>query len=443
MRMAAMAQQQPVRKVMNVTVQRAEWKDADVDGVLAWRPLVEGLFNAMGATRWIYQLERGEDSGILHFQGCMKLLQAKRESAAQTAWKDVVRAKGVKLSDAPGVHVTAIVKYENGAAYCAKSETRVAGPWASHPEDIQEYTATAGKIKVDRALKQLMKARTRVWDLNWQPWQKITIKAVTTTKTHARNVVWVYDRVGGAGKSTLVDFLEDKLPKGSVVRLGWGSQRDLKYAVISHVEQHKGTPILVACFDLTRTAPTGNERDELYAVIEQIKNGAVVSEKYKSMVWTQAPAHVLVFANELPKDGALSDDRCSVLAVTQAERDAVKSVAPKYVLPTREEVKDFDPNSFDFTGAILSEAAAAAPAPAPAAAAAAAAAGPLPARAMAAAAAAGAQAVDPDAATQPLEDEEGWPIDPPMEQYWTHVWDEDDQACCCGDYSCVAWTVDD
>lgn len=47
---------------------------------------------------------------------------------------------------------------------------------------------------------------------------------------HTRNIKWVYDSVGGRGKSTFIRFLAWKLGKDAVFIFSDGKAADIKYA---------------------------------------------------------------------------------------------------------------------------------------------------------------------------------------------------------------------
>jgi len=75
-------------------------------------PIMHESFNYL-----LYQLERGEADGRLHYQGC--LARAQKSSLAQ-----VKRELGVEHA-----HLEACRNWAKAVAYCKKEETRVEGPW--------------------------------------------------------------------------------------------------------------------------------------------------------------------------------------------------------------------------------------------------------------------------------------------------------------------------
>ena len=68
-------------------------------------------------------------------------------------------------------------------------------------------------------------------------------------------------------------------------------------------------------FDLTRAKPDDNSFADLCNTIEQIKNGRITNHKYKVVKRMQAPAMVMIFANNHPGEhviSMLSKDRWSL-----------------------------------------------------------------------------------------------------------------------------------
>lgn len=199
-----------------------------------------------------------------------------------------------------GAFVTPAVKdkYTKLKEYCMKEESRIAGPWQIIPGDIY-----MGEDIITR-------------DMLW-PWQTNLLILIEEFKIEAarkrfakRDVIFVADTKGSAGKSSFCKFLHFHNLAGV---FGYGSPRDLMYEVISQ------PPKLVYLFDLTRARPQDSSFADTCSAIENLKNGTIHNLKYRVETRLQKPALVIVFANFVPTDSQksmLSMDRWIVIELT-------------------------------------------------------------------------------------------------------------------------------
>ena len=179
-----------------------------------------------------------------------------------------------------------------------KRISRICGPWQVKP----------GKVYEGRDIIK----RDQLW-----PWQREILGMIEQYKKHAeqdifqtRDVLFVVDRVGAAGKSSFCKFLS--FHKLALV-LGHGSPRDLMFEVINNA------PSLAYLFDLTRAKPQDCSFGDTCSIIEELKNGVVRNLKYKVESRLQTPAFVVVFANFMPtsdQKSLLSIDRWIIIELT-------------------------------------------------------------------------------------------------------------------------------
>ena len=133
-------------------------------------------------------------------------------------------------------------------------------------------------------------------------WQEVLLDLIAG-EPDDRQILWVYDPIGGLGKSYMSKYLVDT--KGAFYCNG-GKGNDLVYA-------YDGEPICI--FDYVR-----DSRDYVnYGPMEQIKNGMLFSSKYNSRVKRFNKPHVIVMANFLPDKFKLSRDRYFVLHATDTD----------------------------------------------------------------------------------------------------------------------------
>lgn len=127
-----------------------------------------------------------------------------------------------------------------------------------------------------------------------KPWQQ-RLKDIMEGDVSDRYVYWLYDAVGGAGKSFMSGYLQTHY---SAFIVSGGKVCDLAHA-------YNGEPIVV--FDLPRTI--ADHCDHVYTMIEKFKDGCIFSGKYESHTKVFDVPHVVVFANFEPDFSKLSKDR--------------------------------------------------------------------------------------------------------------------------------------
>nr|QKV51307.1 putative replication associated protein [Crucivirus sp.] len=140
---------------------------------------------------------------------------------------------------------------------------------------------------------------------NWQQKLLDELKG----KPNDRHIIWIYDTVGGMGKSWMTDYL---VSKHDAEFFENASTKDIACA-------WKGKPIAV--FDFSRTT----EERINYGVLESIKNGRIFSAKYNSTAKLFAKPHVVCFANWLPRMSAMSQDRWSIRCLDRNQEATVEN----------------------------------------------------------------------------------------------------------------------
>lgn len=129
----------------------------------------------------------------------------------------------------------------------------------------------------------------------WYEWQ-IDLMEILRDKPDDRTIIWLWDREGCCGKTTLAKHICMNY-KGAYYLQGKGN--DIKYGVA----QMKEPRILI--FDYTRSL----ESFVSWEAIESVKNGIFFCGKYESTMKIYNPPHVVCFANFKPDETKLSVDR--------------------------------------------------------------------------------------------------------------------------------------
>lgn len=157
--------------------------------------------------------------------------------------------------------------------------------------------------------------------LELKEWQQYIINLIKL-RPDRRTIHWLYDTIGGTGKTSLAFHLCMKYPK-EVLYIA-GKANDIKYGVqqfiYKKVQVSKGRyetlPInqpLMMIFDFVRTS----EDFISYDAIESVKNGIFFSGKYEAGMVQYNPCHVICFANFYPKIDKLSADRWNIRNITE------------------------------------------------------------------------------------------------------------------------------
>lgn len=145
-------------------------------------------------------------------------------------------------------------------------------------------------------------------DIKWRGWQQQILNLIET-KPDPRKVHWYWESDGNYGKSTLTRYLA-ATDKAYIPDVG-------KMADIYH--GYNLEPVII--FDIPRSKI--EYMDHLYAVIEGFLNGKFFSSKYNSQTHVFPRPHVIVFANDPPKEYddkgklTLSQDRWNVTQLVQ------------------------------------------------------------------------------------------------------------------------------
>jgi len=118
-----------------------------------------------------------------------------------------------------------------------------------------------------------------------------------------REIHWVFDSAGGMGKSDFVRRTAQRLGRRCLVFTQFGGARDAATVVANHLES--GGTGEVVLIDL----PRGAEDKSIYEPIEMIKNGLMTTIKYNGKTVSFTNKVLIVFANFLPKFGAVTASR--------------------------------------------------------------------------------------------------------------------------------------
>lgn len=164
----------------------------------------------------------------------------------------------------------------------------------------EEMLRMANLLRLERDRKNFSSPPLR-------PWQADVEKLIV--EQGDREILFVVDTVGNRGKTWFCSYMRTKY--GALI-LTESETRSASY--LWQMEQ-------MVLFDIPRSAVPS------YATMEQIKNGFIISEKYKVQTKTQPDMKVAVFMNQEPASGHLSFDRIRVYDLDR--QSEVKLVSKK------------------------------------------------------------------------------------------------------------------
>lgn len=225
--------------------------------------------------KWTFQLEKGEETGKLHFQGRVSLKTKTRLSTM--------------IRQHLGFHWSITSNNcKNDVFYVCKDETRILGPWSDK----------------DVAPKVLPQHKVDKW-FHFQQYIIDSIEAPMDTRT----VNCVIDPEGNNGKSTLLGFLDHQ-------RLACKIPFCNEFRDIMRLVMNKQTAFYeikrcyYKCFFID--IPRAMKQDKLqgmYSAIESLKDGYVYDDRYSFKDMHFESPVVWVFMNTKPNVNYLSKDR--------------------------------------------------------------------------------------------------------------------------------------
>jgi hypothetical protein len=249
------------------------------------------VFMDTNAENAVFQLEKGLIKDKEHYQGCFTLIGPRKSKSY------VLKTFEKRFSNISGLSIQIISNLEATLKYTTKSETRVAGPWYCGSLEIHDETYE---------------------NMDLRPWQHDLYQLMVDIKTEKqpdyklfrdRYIIWAYDPIGGSGKSEFIKWLCIGQKQLKVIKLPISSVTQLISAV---ADVTKKNTIDVFVIDDTRTKGANTNFEDMFEVIETIKNGHVVSSMYGKYVQSIFKRPMVVFfTNTGPREykEKLSKDR--------------------------------------------------------------------------------------------------------------------------------------
>ena len=250
---------------------------------------------------FIFQKEKGTKLQKDHYQISIQL------DGPRKSKKSVLNLFREYFDNVNGLTLAKTHSKTDAFSYCSKEETRVG------------KTYRGGKMNnYDEELAEIQ----------LRQWQQDLVDYISVVRedpqARDRQIIWVGDSGGNTGKSKLVKWLvagqreliAHKLPVSSVDRL---------ISAVTKINKIEQTDLFLV--DLTRSKGKDQSFGDLFAAIEDIKNGHIVDMMYGNYVeQTFKPPLVAVFTNLCLSDheASLSRDRWLRLEIRDGELEHLK-----------------------------------------------------------------------------------------------------------------------
>lgn len=231
---------------------------------------------------YVCQLEKCPSTSCFHYQGYCRFPKKTRpiEHFNNTIFDKIHWEKSRNIDAS---------KY-----YCIKEETAEGDIRTNCPEILQDIKYRNQLLTVDKL----------------RPWQK-DIYNICCNEPDNRTINWIYDPLGGGGKSQLCKLIEFKFKK--CIGPLCGKAADMKFAIAEYIDVNKIKPEIVL-IDIPRSTDTNFLS---YTGIEEIKNGFFFCTKYKSKAVRMCSPHVFIFSNDKPDLSKLTGDRWKLFQISE------------------------------------------------------------------------------------------------------------------------------
>ena len=219
----------------------------------------------------VFQKEKGLQTNRLHFQGRFVI-------KGPRIGKRKLLTMFEKLSNTKNLTFSPERVYDS-SSYCVKDETRVEGPW---------FVGTPKYRRKNTPMKLTLR--------NWQNQLLNELISPLGETFRNRKVIWIQDEKGGAGKSTFLKYLCSQKDGLNFKKLPLDRPDRIRMMVCKITDKEE---VDAFCFDFTRTLDENTSIKSLFQVVEEIKNGHIVSAMFGNPMESIIPfPFVIIMTNE-------------------------------------------------------------------------------------------------------------------------------------------------
>lgn len=227
--------------------------------------------------------------------------------------QNIIRCNGSKKDGAP---CTAMGKQrgEDGLEYCGNHINQ--GKQGRQASEVEKKHVPLKLDKLDKDDVEIpqnkIKERYKAYS-----WQRSLLKHCSQDCTDDRQIIWIVDEIGGAGKNTVQGWIADKYTDKKVLCLNdFGKDGDLAQNIKKALTN--GWDGSVCLINLTRAY---RNDIKIYDAIEKIKDGKFTLLKYSGgTIEIPKLTHVVVFANFMPKTEEITKDRLKIYRVAKESK---------------------------------------------------------------------------------------------------------------------------
>lgn len=233
------------------------------------------------AKKWVFQKEKGEETGYIHWQGRLSLITKTNQPHTSALLKKNGFPKETHWS--PTSNNTT-----NDFDYCMKQDnTYLEGPWMD--TDTQEQY-------IPRQIREITQLK---------PWQQMIIDDSKVWNTRTINII--YDTQGNHGKTTLKTYI-------GVHKIGRSIPFTNDYRdIMRMVMDTDKMPLYI--IDIPR-ALKKDQLFQFFSGIETLKDGYAYDDRYHfKEAYFDCP-NIWIFMNKLPETDYLSSDRWKIWSFT-------------------------------------------------------------------------------------------------------------------------------
>lgn len=248
-------------------------------------------------TRWVFQLEKGEETGYMHWQARAVM----RKRARINVHKRELIPEGFNYVGPTCTDQAESLRMRGEALYQMKVQTRVEGPWTDKDEQ-REFVPYQFRGEAKQ-------------------WQQMILDSADVRDSRHINVV--IDPVGNKGKSWLT---------GRAICMGFpmipscGDAKELIATVCDILMSTNNREPKLIILDLPRSL-NKKRLHSMFHAVEVIKNGIVYDMRYSYKQWRYHSPQIWVMTNEKIDTSYMSHDRWNIWNFDENE-NLVMSQAP-------------------------------------------------------------------------------------------------------------------
>lgn len=263
--------------------------------------------------QFAFQLERGNENGLMHYQIHCALI---KKSIKSTLLDNLCKALNCEKCDAPQ-HIAPLSKeaYKQAKfSYVMKEDTRVEGPWTDKDfinEKLIEPVFIPPQYNIP--MEDFMPFQKSIWDSTlFTEEMKTDYRKLDTRGTN----LLVHPK-GDSGKSTIAAICELK-GNGLILPTVTDAKQLIEAACDMCIAKHQRYPAFF--IDLPRAmfeTLTRKQLCEIFSAIESLKNGKLFDLRNKYKDWWIASPCIWVYCNELPDLRLLTRDRWRIWKINE------------------------------------------------------------------------------------------------------------------------------